>query len=228
MENDDHRSRADPSVVQAWVRGWTLARETPAPMAYEDGWRVDVGWPQQRVRYVFSHCSKALQRLAEIVVEPWIFLKVCATPEIIQTVLPPRWIIQPPGFMMTYTAQDRDHHASLSNAYTLNVIEARTATVAVVLTADGEIASTGRVVFVGDFAIYDRIETRNAHRRRGLASAVMHELQGIAVARGNPRGVLVATADGRALYEALGWCLCSRYTTAVIPGPALVASENQS
>jgi GNAT superfamily N-acetyltransferase len=228
MESDDHHSQADPSVVQAWVEGWTLARETPAPVPHKGGWRVDVGWPRQRVRYVFSHCSKALQSLAETVVEPWIFLKVCAAPEVMQMLLPPRWILQPLGFMMIHTTQARQRDVSLSNAYTLNVIEAPTVTVAKVLTTSGEIASIGRVVFVGDFAIYDRIETHNAHRRRGLASAVMTRLQGIAIARGSTQGALVATAGGRELYEALGWRLHSPYTTAVIPGPTLVASENQS
>jgi GNAT superfamily N-acetyltransferase len=226
MESDDHHLRADASVVQAWVRGWTLARETLPPVAHGDGWRVDVGWPQQRVRYVFSRCSKTLRSLAETIVEPWIFLKVCAAPEVMQMFLPPRWIIQPLGFMMTYTALDREQNVSLSKAYTFNLTEAATITIAKILTANGEIASIGRVVFVEDFAIYDRIETHNDHRRRGLASAVMNRLQSVALARAKTRGVLVATADGRALYETLGWRLHSLYTTAVVPSPTLV-SENQ-
>jgi hypothetical protein len=228
LVENDHHSQADPSVVQAWVRGWTLARETPPPVPHADGWRVDIGWPQQRVRYVFLRCSKALQSLADTIVEPWIFLKVCAAPEVMQMLLPPRWIFQPLGFMMIYMVQGRDQDVSVSNAYTLNLTEAPTVTVAKVLTADGEVASIGRVVFVDDFAIYDRIETHNDHRRRGLASVVMNGLQSVALARGNTRGVLVATADGRALYETLGWRLHSLYTTAVIPGRTLVVSENHS
>jgi hypothetical protein len=228
MEEDDHHSQAAPSVVQAWVRGWTLARETLPPVAHADGWRVDVGWPQQRVRYVFLRCSKALRSLAETIVEPWIFLKVCAAPEVMQMFLPPRWIIQPRGFMMTYTAQDLEQNVSLSNAYTLALTETPTVTAAKVLTANGQIASIGRVVFVDDFAIYDRIETHIDHRHRGLASAVVNSLQSVALARGRTRGVLVATADGRALYETLGWRLHSQYTTAVIPDPALVISENRT
>jgi GNAT superfamily N-acetyltransferase len=161
-------------------------------------------------------------------VEPWIFLKVCAAPEVMQMFLPPRWIIQPLGFMMISTAEDREQDVSLSNAYTLDLTEAPTVTVAKVLRANREIASIGRVVFVDEFAIYDRIETHNDHRRRGLASAVMSSLQSVALARGNTRGVLVATADGRALYETLGWRLHSLYTTAVIPGTTLVVSESHS
>jgi GNAT superfamily N-acetyltransferase len=189
---------------------------------------VDIGWPQQRVRYVFSRSSKALQSLAETIVDPWIFLKVCAAPEVMQMLLPPLWIIQPLGFMMICTAQDRKQDVSLSNAYTLNLTEAPTVTVAKVLTANGEIASIGRVVFGDDFAIYDRIETHNDHRRRGLASTVMNRLQSAALVRGNTRGVLVATADGRALYKTLGWRLHSLYATAVIPGPTLLVSEDHS
>jgi GNAT superfamily N-acetyltransferase len=219
MEDDDHHSQADPTVVQAWVKGWSLARETPPPVAEADGWRVDVGWPQQRVRYVFSRYSKRLQGLADTIVEPWIFLKVCAAPEVVQMLLPPRWIVQPLGFMMVYTARDREQDVSLLNVYTLDLTEAPTVTVARVRTADGEIASIGRVVFVDDFAIYDRIETHEDHRRRGLASALMNRLQSVALARAKRRGVLVATADGRVLYETLGWHLHSPYTTAVIPGP---------
>ena len=116
----------------------------------------------------------------------------------------------------------------MSNAYTLNLTEAPTVTLPEVLTANGEIASIGRVVFVDDFAIYDRIETLSDHLRRGLASMVMNRLQSAALVRGNTRGVLVATADSRALYKTLGWRLHSLYTTAVIPGPTLLLSENHS
>jgi GNAT superfamily N-acetyltransferase len=226
MEDDDHHSQADPSVVQTWIRGWSLARETPPPVAEADGWRVNVGWPQQQVRYVFSRCSKRLQSLAETIVEPWIFLKVCAAPEVVQTLLPPRWLVQPLGFMMVHTARDCKQDVSLPNAYALNLTEAPTVTVARVLTANGEIASIGRIVFVDDFAIYDRIETHKDHRRRGLASALMNRLQSVALARAKTRGVLVATADGRVLYETLGWRLHSLYTTAVIPGLTRPGSES--
>lgn len=44
---------ADPHIVATWVKGWTLARETAPPRPYRDGFWVDVGWPQQKARYVF-------------------------------------------------------------------------------------------------------------------------------------------------------------------------------
>src|SRR3546814_7066017 len=76
----------------------------------------------------------------------------------------------------------------------------------------GNEATIGRVVVVDGFAIYDRIETRPEHRGRGLARAVMMKLEAIGREKGAVRGVLVATPDGRALYEGLGWELHSPYT----------------
>ncbi|MFE2757339.1 GNAT family N-acetyltransferase [Actinosynnema sp. NPDC059335] len=61
-------------------------------------------------------------------------------------------------------------------------------------------AAVGR----GD-AVFDRIETAPAHRRRGLGSVVMATLAEGAVDLGARDGVLVASPDGRALYASLGW-----------------------
>jgi GNAT superfamily N-acetyltransferase len=74
----------------------------------------------------------------------------------------------------------------------------------------------GRVALVGRFAIHDQIETHEARRRRGLGSLVMHSLRENAARQGADHGVLVATADGHALYATLGWQMHSLYTTATV------------
>jgi len=81
------------------------------------------------------------------------------------------------------------------------------------LTIGDEEAARGRAVVVDGVAIYDHIVVEPAHRRRGLGRRVMLALQ---AATGTTQGLLVATRDGRALYETLGWRLVSSYTTAVI------------
>ena len=73
-------------------------------------------------------------------------------------------------------------------------------------------------------AVFDRIRTHENHRRMGLARALMATLGNIALGNGVTRAGLVATPDGRLLYEALGWQLHSLYTTALIPGPPAAAS----
>jgi hypothetical protein len=37
------------------------------PVAHSDGWRVEVGLPQQKLRHLFPRISQALQALGETV-----------------------------------------------------------------------------------------------------------------------------------------------------------------
>ena len=53
--------------------------------------------------------------------------------------------------------------------------------------------------------------------RRGLGSAIMAELGRCAVRRGATECLLVATSDGKALYERLGWTLRSDIVSAISP-----------
>lgn len=52
---------------------------------------------------------------------------------------------------------------------------------------------------------FDSVETARSHQRRGLGRHVMLALLARAHAHGARHGVLAASADGRGLYEALGW-----------------------
>ncbi|ANE52009.1 GNAT family N-acetyltransferase [Flavisolibacter tropicus] len=210
----------DPHIVETWAKGWSLAREVSLPVKEKDGWRVDVGWPQQRVRYVFPHLSNTFQQLAETISEPWHFLKVCAPPEAVETLLPARWRIQPLRFMMTCFKPMSSTKAGLPKGYRLELEKNIPVPIAKVISEDGEIAAIGRVALVNDFIIYDRIETHPAHRHRGLGSTIMKALETIGFEQGGTKGVLVATPDGKALYESLGWQLYTLYTTAVIPEEA--------
>lgn len=215
----DELLRADPRVVKAWVRGWTIARETAPPVRDGGGWRVDVGWPEQRTRYVFAALGDGIRRLGETIREPWVFLKACAPPDALRACLDPRWSVRPPGFFMTCEGWMTTGTAALGDGYTLDLAADRAVPVARIVDAAGATVCIGRLARVDGFAVYDRIETHPDHRRRGLARAVMKALETAARARGATRGLLVATADGRALYESLGWRLHSLYATAVIETP---------
>ena len=90
-------------------------------------------------------------------------------------------------------------------------------TLTTILTRDADLAASGRLGLVGDVAIYDRIRVQDAHQRRGLGRALMIALGEVANRAGAARWVLVATPEGRALYETLGWAVHAHYTTAFIP-----------
>ncbi|NUS38217.1 MAG: GNAT family N-acetyltransferase, partial [Lysobacter sp.] len=85
-----------------------------------------------------------------------------------------------------------------------------------VLASDGGIAAHGTAAQTGDAFIYDRIETSPGHRRKGLGMAVMAALASTKESATTPQ-LLVATADGRALYETLGWTVLTPIAAAVIP-----------
>jgi GNAT superfamily N-acetyltransferase len=77
--------------------------------------------------------------------------------------------------------------------------------VTVRLNVDHTVAAEGTAAVVGADAVFDRIETAPAHRRRGLGAWVMAELGRLVVERGATTGLLVASPDGAALYRRLGW-----------------------
>lgn len=71
--------------------------------------------------------------------------------------------------------------------------------------ANGEVAASGLMAVVGEDAVAHRIETAEAHRRRGLGSVVMGVLVREAVADGATTGLLFSSTTGVHLYRSLGW-----------------------
>jgi GNAT superfamily N-acetyltransferase len=214
-------SDAEHDIFTAWIRGWALTREVAPPIAHADGFRIDVGLPRQAARYVFPHPCAALRELGGAVTQPWVFLKACATSDELHARLPARWQPEPDGFMMTCDDAPFPGSGALPPGYALHVDDGGTATRRAhvrVLADDGAVAAEGHLALDTRLAIYDRIGTDPAHRRRGLGVAVMHALQSLARAHGRHAGVLVATPMGRTLYESLGWRVHAPWATAVIPG----------
>ncbi|WP_198001426.1 GNAT family N-acetyltransferase [Nibribacter ruber] len=87
-----------------------------------------------------------------------------------------------------------------------------------IIAQDESVAAEGRVVLVDFLAVYDRISTHVNHRRKGLATLLLYELEKIALSKGVTQNFLVSTEEGKLLYQSLGWDLCCLYTSIVIPG----------
>jgi GNAT superfamily N-acetyltransferase len=204
----------DAALVETWITGWTMARETPPPRRVPGGFRVEVGWPDQRARIVFP-ALEGVAAAAAAIDEPWVWIKVCAAADAVRPLLPARWSIERIGFLMERLPAPFDASPP-PRAYQLALEARESLCIAEVRHADGPVVASGRVALLGGDAVYDRIATEEAHRRRGLGRAVMTALGRAAEARGCTRGLLVGTLDGRALYQALGWRLLGGYTSAVI------------
>jgi GNAT superfamily N-acetyltransferase len=195
-------------MLDAWVHGWTISRNTPAPVRLPSGYRVDVGLPGHAVRYVLHAYDAAL---VDGLRRPDTWLKIRGS-----VALDARWEVQPQEYLMT-TALSSGAGA-VPPSYELTRTRRGAVIDVTVTAADGSVAARGKAALAGAAAVFDQIETSQQHRRRGLGRSVMTALSSAAQHAGARTGVLVATEDGRALYTALGWTLSAPMTAAVSRG----------
>jgi GNAT superfamily N-acetyltransferase len=205
-----------PDIVEKWLKAWSLSRQLPLPAKYKSGFKVDVGYKRQRSRYVFPELNEDFVLLSREIKEPWIFLKVCASKIAVGELISNNWQLQPPGNMMYCFGAMKLQSRVLGNDYKLEIENYNSTYVVRIVTQSGALASIGRLVIVEDLAAYDRISTQPHHRRKGLATYLMRELEKIAVSKKVVNNFLVATNEGKLLYESLGWELYSLYTSMVI------------
>jgi GNAT superfamily N-acetyltransferase len=210
-------AEADPALVEVWTRGWALTRGVAPPVPIPGGWRIEVGFQDQIRRFVYPLASEAVAERARAIDRPFELIKVATSADKVRPLLGAAWLLGPPGYMMT-RAPAVGAAFGHGPAYRL-ALEAggQPVTVATILAADGAVAATGRVGLVGDAAIYDQIRVQGAHQRRGLGRALMMALGDVANRAKASQWILVATPEGRALYETLGWVMHAPYTTAFIP-----------
>lgn len=204
-------------IIEKWLKGWSLSRNLPLSVTYKSGFKVDVGDEKQKSRYIFAEANTDFFQLAQSIHEPWVFLKVCTSFDDLKNKIPERWQLQPQGYMMSCFHRMNILEVTLHQGYKMEFENYNSTFVIKILTENGEPASIGRVVLVDNLAIYDRISTEADHRRKGLATFLMKELEKIALSKGITHNFLVATEDGKALYQSLGWNVYSMYTSIVIP-----------
>ncbi len=204
-------------LLEKWLTGWSISRGKPLPEAWESGYRVLVGDGKQKARYVFPKVNKDFIQLAESIHEPWVYLKVCEPFEKFSTLIPGRWKLQPQGYMMYVPEKMKVHEKPLPEGYFIEIIQQQPDLFFIKINTESkEEAAVGRLIFVDGLAIYDRIKTERSHQRKGLATQVIKELHRLAASKGISENFLVATEQGKFLYESLGWEICSFYTSVVI------------
>lgn len=197
-------------LTRRWVRAWAATRSLAVGELS--------GWPLVHVR--------SASRTAEVVCwEPdlahwaellaWVggdrsrMLSVLAAE-------PDRYVADLPGGLPGDVRVDRDDETLMRRTLLVGApapppeglrleVDQDAGRTTVRLVDDDRVAAEGTVAVVGPDAAYDRIETTPRYRRRGLGSWVMAALDRHAAQAGAGTGLLVATADGAALYATLGW-----------------------
>jgi hypothetical protein len=128
--------------------------------------------------------------------------------------MPARWEVQPANYFMAAAATLDSK--PLPNGYRMEIHQAGPVTRACIIAPDGDLAASGCAAETADVFIYDRIETAQDHRRKGLGVAVMIALGTARKSLVSPQ-LLVATGDGRNLYANLGWTVLAPFAAATIP-----------
>ncbi|MFI7701939.1 GNAT family N-acetyltransferase [Nonomuraea sp. NPDC049480] len=204
------------ATVRAWVDGWVISRNTSKPVREPWGLRVDVGLPGHVSRHVVAVPTPGILRhLTATLTTPGTWLKLCAPAYAVAPLLPAPWTVKDREFMMTAPLA-RTAPPEAPPGYTLAVTTRAGVTAARLLTAAGEVAARGQFALAGSAAVIDQVETAADHRRRGLGTVIMRTLSARAASLGARTGILVATAEGQALYETLGWTLHTPMTAALL------------
>lgn len=88
-------------IIEKWLTGWSSSRNLFLPAKYKSGLKVEVGYENQKIRYVFPEVDNDFIELLKSIDDSWIFLKVCTSSEEIIDIIPKKWTIEPQRFMMS-------------------------------------------------------------------------------------------------------------------------------
>lgn len=201
-----------------WAFGYCAARGYTQPVAdtLPSALWFDAGKPDQVGRFILGTASGEAAAAAFAVVEaPHIYVDIAAPRDMILPHIPPRWQPRDPMWLMA-TGVDMPP-ARPTPDFTIEVNESADRFEAIARDSDGSLAARGVLGIHGTTAVHDQIVTEAQFGRRGLGSAIMAELGRRATRRGATGSLLVATADGKALYERLGWRLCSDIVSVISP-----------
>lgn len=218
-------SEIDLPLLERWLIGWSLSRGLPLPVQQDGALTVEVGWPDQLRRHVFLDAGAALQACAREIQAPFVYVKAAVPSAQLRQALPARWQIESPRYIMRHDGPMPI--AAPPAGFTKEIATEHGARVVRFIDTDGKVAASGGLVVYQGTAVFDRIETATAHRRRGLGRAVMGALEQLARDAGASKRLLIATEAGRSLYLQLGWQELGPWSTAVLPAPLLPGQLNQ-
>lgn len=221
-------SELNDALVRDWVTGW--ARTHDYDVSHEgnvhsalrsgdsDDWEYVIYAPDETdLRKAASSVAKSPRRLLTVIAAPGDEVLAAASVDGLEKISDEEKLmvvdmdtqdVEDPITPEGYTTQREDFEG-----WTLFTVLHQ---------AEGEaesaVAARGRVAVVGSYAILDRIFTSPDFRRQGLGTFVTRALIAIALEQDVEEGLLVATEDGRELYEYLGWTLLGEVHVYGAPG----------
>ncbi|ASO20322.1 GNAT superfamily N-acetyltransferase [Actinoalloteichus hoggarensis] len=215
-------------LVRRWQLGWGIARDLPPADEARGGLHVRHGEPDRHTEIIALHADEDLDSVRALAEETayspnrdWLTVPT-RHPEAVAAVLADAGLAMDAGneTFMTTRLDGARHEHTVPEPYTSAVSLTGSVIEATVRHPSRTTAARGLMALTGGDAVAHAVETRPAHRRRGLASTVMTALSREAAARGATIGLLVASPDGEALYSTLGWSAHAAVLIARNGGPS--------
>ncbi|SMD24257.1 GNAT family N-acetyltransferase [Lentzea albidocapillata] len=192
-------------LVERWHRGWIAADGLTSE--YRDGYLVvHVDRPQRRFEWIATDDAEttAMARIVAATSEPnWLSVPTHTPQRVSAELEAAGMVVARPD--ETFMRRALTGHPAPEPPAGYAVEVTRSPVIGVRVLADGEVAASGLMAVVGEDAVAHRIETADAHRRRGLGSVVMGTLVREAMKDGARTGLLFSSTDGVHLYRRLGW-----------------------
>ncbi|MEU0883634.1 GNAT family N-acetyltransferase [Lentzea sp. NPDC005914] len=192
-------------LVERWHRGWIAADGLTS--RYRDGYLVvDVNRSRRKYEWIATDDAEtaAMARIVAATEEPnWLSVPTHSPLKVTAEIEAAGLIVARPDETFMRCALAEHPHFDAPAGYAVEVT--RNPVIGVRVLKDGEQAASGLMAVVGEDAVAHRIETADAHRRRGLGSVVMGTLAHEAVKDGAKTGLLFSSTDGVHLYRKLGW-----------------------
>jgi hypothetical protein len=206
-------------VIEGWLGGWVISRGVPAPVRRPYGFVVDIGTPAERRRHLLTDPGDdTIAAVAATIAEPATWMKFPRRPAEVARLFGPAWQVHDQQHLMGLRLAPAPRRPP-PPGYRVDVSPEPGAVQVRVHAADGAVAARGRVGLGERYAVMDQIETEVPHQRRGLGRVVMATLGDQALAQGLTAAALLASDQGRALYEALGWSLITPFTAVSYQAP---------
>ncbi|TDD65213.1 N-acetyltransferase [Jiangella aurantiaca] len=199
-------------LLLRWQAGWVTARDYRSAVD-GDVVTVDIGLPDRMSETIVLSIDPDLYALiAQRVAEPghWLTAPTADRARTEAAAAAAGFTLLAPEWLMSRALDGHPRHEP-PDGYETWLSGQEPMVVAEIVTAGGEaraLAAKGHLALSGEGdadAVADRIFTVPEHRRRGLGTVVMGALTAAARERGARNGLLVASQEGRKLYERLGW-----------------------
>ncbi|WP_198663607.1 GNAT family N-acetyltransferase [Jiangella endophytica] len=199
-------------VLLRWHAGWVTARDYRSAVG-GDAVTVRIGLPERVTETILLSSDPVLYSDAAARLggpSQWLTAPTADRARTEAAAAAAGFTVHAPEWLMSRPLDDHPA-AHAPDGYELWLSGRHPILVAEVVTTGGEshtLAAKGHLALSGDDAadaVADRIFTVPEHRRRGLGAVVMGALTTSARERGARSGLLVASAEGRKLYERLGW-----------------------